>query len=301
MKKILIALVLSVSCSSFTHAQATWLGEDALWYFDLSPQIGEIVFLEMFSTGDTLINETSCTKINSQFYGTFIPGGPLYPALQEEFYLYFNGDTVFWYFDQAFHPLVCFNLDVGESWYPIPPDYDGIFETCEVNPVTIESKTTVEYNGELYRSITIEDNYGPEMNYIFWGGTFDERILWNNTHVPRIHGCYEVIYEYPYELDLRCYQDSELSIFNYESCVLSNENHMEIPNNPVYPNPIDSGERLYINEFDFVKIYSLSGQLHYTRDGKVNPGYIKIQLRPGIYSLVVHQGQKTGYQKLIVK
>lgn len=301
MKKVLLVFVLSFSYFCLSVAQDVWPGEGAHWYFDLSPQIGEIVSLEMFSTGDTLINETSCTKINSQFYGTYFPGGPLYSALEEEFYLYFNGDTVFWYFDQDFHPLVCFDLDVGDSWYPIPPDYEGIFETCEVSPVTIESKTTVEYNGELYRSITIEDNYGPEMNYIFWGGTFDERIFWNNTHVPRIHGCYEVIYEYPYELDLRCYQDSELSIFNYDSCVLSDENQIELPSSLVYPNPVISGARLFINEFDLLEIYGLSGQLHASYDGKRNARSIDIRLKPGIYSLVIHQGQKIAYHKLVVK
>lgn len=301
--KILFIVVAQFCIPSWSLSQDTWPMDNAHWSFDVSPDVFGAEYMEKFVAGDTLIQGQNCTLVKTQYYESLGGNGSLQTSWSHEQYIYFNGDTVFWYYAEQFQPLICFNLEVGDSWYPIPEDYSEIPASCEVQPIVIAAKSEVEYDGVVYRQITLEESLG-DANYIFWNGTFDERIFWTNSDIPQLNGCEEWIAENPFGFELDCYSDIDMSIANAESCFLSTSSNKGLHNAEflVYPNPIRSGESLnFEREILDVVIYSQDGtQVEKWKIDELDFG--KIYLPSGFYILKMNtQSGIEHFSKLIVE
>lgn len=258
--------------------------------------------MEKYVIGDTTIQGKDCSIIETQYYDELFTGSPIYTSYNEVNYFHFNGDTVFWFFDGALHPLVCFNLQAGDTWFPIPIDYEGILPSCQLDPIEITEKTTIEYDGIEYRQVTVSPVGDDFSNYLFWGGTYDERIFWRDFDNPRLNGCFDTAIDYPTDLSLRCYSDDELSVQNSaEPCnaplsATESDRRSELV---MYPNPLESGSELKIDRYDFLQIFDTNGKMimtHHPNQGRIIP-----ELANGVYTVRIEQGEQVRISKLVVQ
>jgi len=284
-----------------SKSQDFWMNENARWYFDIGTAFTS-VYMEKYVIGDTIIHGKECSIIETQFYDEFFPDSPIYPSFREVNYYHFNGDTVFWFFDEVLHPLVCFNLEVGDTWFPIPTDYEGILPSCQLNPIEITDKTTIEYDGIEYRQVTVSPVGDEFSHYLFWGGTYDERIFWRDFDNPKLNGCFDAAIDYPTDFSLRCYSDDELSVQNNsEPCnaPLSITKSGQVSELVMYPNPLESGSELKVEWYEFLQIFDLNGKLvltHASGQGRIFP-----VLAPSVYIVKIARSNGVQRSKLVVR
>jgi len=281
-------------------AQDLWPHENAEWWAEVEYYLFNPSVMHHYVNGDTLIEGEICTKIKSDHYWSYDPESTdLNIHASSERYVYFNGDTLFWLVEDEFYPLLCFNLEVGDSWYPLPQE--GIEEECNQEPVSIIEKDTVFYNDQPYRRIRIEYFDWEDQPSFYWGGVFDERTFWKNYTYPHYNICGGVAEWLLY--DFRCYNDAEISINDSgEPCNAPLSVYsISKPSFKVFPNPIRSGEILTMIKVDRASIYTLDGvfvdeiEISGTRIEKTN-----IVLPRGIYLLKLQEGNTVAIQRLVV-
>jgi len=296
-KNLLLSLSVLVSFSSF--GQVLWPHENAEWWFELGPWLYNPSIEHRYVDGDTLIEEVNCTRITSDRYWSYNPNSnDLNLHATDEEFVYFNGDTLFWWKFDAFYPLICFNAETGDSWFPLPENEDL---GCEYNPVTVESTETVFYNGEPYRQVTISP-FIEQSSTFYWGGSFDERTFYKSYGYPEYNACGSIAEWFTF--NFRCYSDTELSINESGgpcNAPLSVSTVADAISFKVYPNPIEPGEHLVAEGAQVRSLLSLTGQ-------KLNFGneksdqVVPIDLDKGIYILeLVLPSGKTIYSKLLVR
>ncbi|MFN2430816.1 MAG: T9SS type A sorting domain-containing protein [Cryomorphaceae bacterium] len=282
MKSLLILWAFLISFGSF--AQNIWPHENAEWWMEITNGLFSPTLMHHYIDGDTTIAEISCSVLQSdQIYA--YPNDPqnfqTFPVQQE--YLHYNGDTLFWWKEDEFRPLICFNAEVGDSWYPLPAE--GIWPSCDVQPVFVSAVDSVEYNQEWYRRVYIEGGVGSTDPF-YWQGSFDERTFMRGYPYPYYNDCEGVVEWSLY--NFRCYSDDELFInVSNGSCSapLSTTAHQayEIK---LYPNPIRSGQMLQVENMDQFTVFNLNGKaLQSEQLDNRKKSEIPINLPAGIYIL----------------
>jgi hypothetical protein len=296
-KVLLFPVFILYSFSSL--GQDLWPHENAEWWFELGPWLYNPSIEHRYVDGDTLINNVNCTRITSDRYWSYNPNSNdlNLHATNEEF-VYFNGDTLFWWKFDAFYPLLCFNAEPGDSWFPLPENEEL---GCEYNPVTVESTEMVFYNGEPFRQVTISE-FDEQSSTFYWGGSFDERTFWRSFDYPAYNACGSIVEWFTYIF--RCYSDTELWINESGGACNAPLSASALVNRSsfhIYPNPIEPGQELKTEGAQVLSIVSLTGQRLYFESGK-SDYTVPVGLERGVYliELVLPSGDYIR-SKLLVR
>lgn len=297
MNKTLTLLAFTISLQSF--AQNLWPHENAEWWSDVTYSLFLPAEYHHFVNGDTLIDGINCTRIRTNHIFAY-PNEPdnVQTFFVREEYVYFNGDTLFWWKENEFRVLLCFSCEVGDSWFPLA--FNDINLDCDSVGVSVAQKDSVAYDGVWYRRIQIETGAWDE-SPMFWTGTFDERTFGREYFYPEYNDCNSIIEWLMFSF--RCYSDGEIDINNSEggcgSLLLSTDQYPRSGEISIFPNPLPVGSELHIGGFDRLEIIELNGRLmesYRSSDGKVVPN-----LPAGAYIIHVFQGDDMAQAKLIVK
>jgi|GEM_PF-4285642 len=286
-----------LSLNSFS--QDRWPHENAEWWSQITYFLFLPAWEHAYVDGDTLIEDKLCTKHTIDRIYAF-PNTPDDIQVQSSRteYIYFNGDTLFWRYEDSFLPLICFNAEVGDSWYPLP--VSDIDPSCEVEPITVLEADSVEYNNECFRRVKVGTNL-EETAPFFWGGYFDERTFGRSFFYPEFNYC-EGIIEW-IQMSFMCYSDNTLSIPDTdEPCGISLSVDDEIAADvKVYPNPIVPGETITAEGAKAIALISASGKRLHIESG-INQFIIPDGMAPGIYliELSLLNGGVT-YSKLLIR
>jgi hypothetical protein len=291
----LLALTFSIQ----TFAQSLWPHENAEWWADVTYSLFLPAEYHHYVNGDTVIAGVTCTRIKTEHIFAY-PNEPenVQTFFVREEYVHFNGDTLFWWKQDDFWPLICFNAEVGDSWYPMP--FNEISVSCDSIPVTVISKDSVQYDGLWYRRLQISGGDWQESPY-FWQGTFDERTFGRTYFYPEYNECNSIIEWLMFSF--RCYDDGEIEINNSNwgcgSLLLSTDQYFNEREVIIFPNPLPVGSELHVGDFDRLEIVDLNGRLIETFDStdeKIVPS-----LPAGVYVIRLFRGDLTAQRKLLVR
>jgi len=287
--------------------QNEWPSADSQWYFHYDCMTWNDISRYQI-TGTELISGIDCSILNRK---TYYMGYS--QSFETQYYLHYNGDTLFWWFEGEFYPLLCFNLEVGDTWHPLPTDHPYIDSDCTFSPMQVKEKSLIEYNGIEYRRLVI----APELDYpeewsdpwphIYWEGVFDERTFGRSNFFPYFNSCNGVVeWECPI---IRCYNDSELSL-NFVNGAACNptgvfiEETTLVDNTLFFPNPVRTGEFVQTNSSEIIRgisVFTLSGkQVEY--DLNLNNTMVQISLPSGYYIIEseLNSGQKVRSKLMVL-
>jgi hypothetical protein len=298
MKKLLLLFFLTTWHCSF--AQELWPHENAEWWSEITYSLFTPAWYHDYVDGDTLIDGVQCTRLRRDHIFAF-PNTPNDVQVQGTtvHYVYFDGDTLFWQYEEAFYPLLCFNAEVGDSWFPLP--VSGIYPGCDIEPIEVTAVDSIEFNGEWYRQISIGGD-GEQTDPFYWGGVFNERTYGSALNFPFYAMC-DAIVEYIMYTFI-CYSDEDLSYANPNNWLNApcpfflntSEQNMRALN--IYPNPLPQGEILNVGEFDELVIHDLSGRLIWqTRKSMTS---LEPNIVEGTYIVEITKDGKRYSAKLIV-
>lgn len=287
-------LFISLVLLSFSDlkSQDIWPHEDAEWYLHREACFTPNILSHYEVNGTELIGGKECTVLHRTTYSSW---GENY---ESNHYVFFNGDTVFWYFEENFHPLLCFNLEEGDTWFPLPEDSLQTGPDCIYSGMTINNKSTVEYNGQSYRQITISPEVSEPEEWedpwpsIVWFGTFNERTFVQTAQYasswffPEYNMCDAIVeWDCP---TFACYSDGEINIqATEEACdypLWVSVDESEMNKSLIFPNPVKTGDDIYFNtsiRIVSIRVFDLSGKLLVERS---NPGTtVTLEVSPGQY------------------
>ncbi|MGB6035107.1 MAG: T9SS type A sorting domain-containing protein, partial [Cryomorphaceae bacterium] len=288
--------LLLLSLNSF--CQDLWPHDNSEWWSQITYYLFTPAWEHSYVDGDTLIEDKLCTKHTTDRIYAF-PNTPddIQVQSSKTEYIYFNGDTLFWRYEDFFLPLICFNAEVGDSWYPLPQS--DIDPSCQVEPIMVLEADSVEYNDEWFRRVKVGTTL-EETAPFFWSGYFDERTFGRSFFYPEFNYC-EGIIEW-IQMSFMCYNDSVLSVPDTdEPCGFSLSVDDEIAADvKVYPNPIVPGETITAEGAKAIALISASGKRLHIESG-INQFEIPNGTPPGIYiiELSLINGDVT-YSKLLV-
>lgn len=308
----LLALLVPLTSTSqeVWPSSEAWPADDAEWYFS-HPYVGVngLILTHRQVDGTVELDGVQWTVLRDTVYS------PYWSPDSYEYLVHFNGDTVFWRYNDNVYPLLCFNLEVGDTWSPLPPEHPSSLSGCTPTQMKVSAKTTVTYNGENYRQISIESVVPQPMDWdepwpsIFWSGTFDERVFATGGHFfPQYNIC-EAVVDWLY-YDERCYSDSELSLVfhgdpscDYPLFVSVDEIELE-QKNLLFPNPVRVGQAVTLSNIQDAKtiiLYSVAGQ--YVEQQSLDNGGSTVQLsvKPGHYIVQIERNNgEMVWQRLVV-
>lgn len=271
--RTIILLVTILTATNQLKSQSEWPAPDAEWYLGhecFSPFDVDHYFVN--GQFDTL-NQTY-TRISLERVGVLeYADTTLFITQDGEKYVRFNGDTLFWIFEGTERPLLCFNLEVGDTWNPLPLELPDPDSECTLSSMKVLDKTTVEYNGISYRQLTIgseiplpSETDDPQP-HVVWYGVFDERTFGREQFFPEYNFCGGVVEWNCF--DFRCYSDDEISIqetgnpCDFPISVSIKENFNSSPLE-IFPNPVSTGEKVRFNSqqvFVGIEMFNISGKM----------------------------------------
>lgn len=299
MKSKFLLFLSFVLIQSGVFSQELWPHENGEWWSQITYYLFLPAWEHSYVDGDTLIDDKLCTKFTTDRIYAF-PNEPENVQIQQSNtrFIHYNGDTLFWRYENSFYPLICFNAEVGDSWYPLPET--GIQADCDIQPITVIEADSIEYNGDWFRRIRLE-GIDEQTDPFFWGGYFDERTFGRNFFFPSYNIC-EGIVEW-IQMSFICYGDGELFIPNADGqCGLDLSAEQGTSTYlKVYPNPIRPGETLTVEGAEVISLVSASGTAF-------EPEQVSDRLRipsdliTGIYMLeLLLPSGKTIHSKLLVR
>jgi hypothetical protein len=288
-------------------AQNEWPSAESQWYVDYHCMSWNDIS-RFHISGTEIILDVECSVLHEK---TYIQG--FSDSYEFDYFLQFNGDTLFWLFEGEFYPLLCFNLEVGDTWNPLPTDHPSISNQCTFSPMQIKEKSLIEYNGNEYRRLVI----APELDYpeepgepwphIYWSGVFDERTFGSSYFFPFFDSC-DGLTEWSCPA-IRCYNDNEL-ILNYingEACNPTGvfiEESILVDNSLFFPNPVRRGEFVKTNINESIKgisVFTLNGK-QIENVSEMNQTSLQISLLSGYYIIecVLNSGQKVRSKLMVL-
>jgi len=302
-----LAIVCILVLSFNSNAQSPWPSADSQWYVDYHCMTWNDIS-RFHVSGTEIISGVECSVMREK---TYIQG--FTDSYEFEYFIYFNGDTLFWLFEGEFYPLLCFNLEIGDTWNPLPADHPSISNQCVFSPMQVKEKSLIEYNGIEYRRLVI----APEIDYpqepgepwphIYWSGVFDERSYGASYFFPFFDSC-DGLTEWLCP-EIRCYNDGELSL-NYINGAACNptgvfiEETTSFDNILFFPNPVRSGAIVQTNTDESIKMisaFTLSGQ-QIENNRRVNNNTLQVNWPSGYYIVEceLNDGQKIRSKVMVL-
>jgi hypothetical protein len=239
---------------SFSINAQTWVQSGATWKYEYTdesfPWIDTTPFTHNYSE-DTLIDGKLCQKFTLTRYQ--IEETTMDSTVQTIGFTYANSDTIFYKHHDRFFVLFNFGAEVGDSWIISDSIEDDVFSNSicgDTSTVTVTNTGIVDYDGNSYRTITIETE--PNSPY-YLEGTFIERFgVLNNFNeytqhtliFPKadIDHCEEGLIVDWVSSGFDCYYDDNFSFNPSDGCgfYLNTDKKNEIPTLSISPNPTHS-------------------------------------------------------------
>lgn len=303
--KTIPTLVLSLFIFLGAHSQSPWPAETAEWYMGHAC-LSMYDFVQYRVTGTEMIDGVEATVIHRADSGMIVTDNTVeLVSAQQTYYVYFDGDTLFHRYQDEFYPLLIFNVQPEDTWYPLP--IEGSDGTCNPAPMRVTQIGTATYNGVDYRQITIEATATPDGDspFYYWEGTFDERTFGRQQLFPIYNSCEDPQDFYCYEF--RCYSDADIEIqesdlpCNYPLNTLATENATYDADFAIWPNPATNRLNIrYHQRADFA-VFDLSGRVLHR--GILHNGDQAMDISDwpaGTYLIKVESASGTASQKFAV-
>ena len=314
MKAILI-LFLFFSFGSSLKAQV-WIDSGAVWHYDyasFSPNKG---FFKYTYASDTLIQGQFCQKIKSTSENFLYYGGDtlLYTGANtlQTTYTYVYGDTVFYWQNNQFYPLLNFGASVGDKWV-ISVDVTSDTNTSDTSEVIVTSVDSMLLNNQYYRTIVLQMNTCSKYHY---EGTFIERFGLVSSSTNNLfpnHKQYSCPFDtmlpyHPIIYTFKCFKDESFALYSpsgqdceYLLNILANE-ELAKQNWQLYPNPAGhvvqmTGSNITNKE---LVIFDILGQL--VTKVTINSDSFNLSvkdLKTGVYFLMIEGSQDV--RRLVVE
>jgi hypothetical protein len=194
-------------------------------------------------------------------------------SLGETNYTSVSGDTVLYYRNNQFYPLLNFGASLGDSWV-ISVDAPMNVNDSDSSEVIVTKVDSILINNQYFRFIEIEMNTCSKYHY---EGTFVERfgLLSSSTSnlfpIEAYYPCPfdSTVFYHPTEYSFKCFKDDSFVLYNpsTEDCeyllnILAVHEHTK-PNWLLYPNPTNqvvqvTGQQISGKE---LAIFDVLGQL----------------------------------------
>ena len=258
-------LTLAILTFLGAHSQSPWPAQDSEWYMGHNC-LSMYDFVHYRVTGTEMIDGVEATIIHRADSGMIVTGNDIdLVSAEQTYYVYFDGDTLFHRFQDAFYPLLIFSAQPEDTWFPLP--IEGSDGTCNPAPMRVMQIGTATYNGVDYRQITIEATATPgeDSPFFHWEGTFDERTFGRGQLFPIYNSCEDPQDFYCYEF--RCYSDADIEIqegdlpCNYPLNTLGTTDAGYDADFAIWPNPATDRLNIrYHQKADFA-IFDMTGRV----------------------------------------
>lgn len=279
-----------------------WGDFGSTWHYSYW-NIGEGGFIKIQFSGDTVIQNRNCQKLEVLRYRFFsIPNvGMIFAGampLNPEF-TSVSEDTVFYLVNNNFRILYNFNAQVGDSW-DLGVDTNDNF-MCSKSIVVVDSIGTMLINNKTFRWLYLRS---IDSSSVVLNGRVIEGIGSIKDYLfPVIHNCNPAICPEIDNMHFLCYESQSIGLYNPVNTIcepyLGIEN-IEFKEIKIYPNPaIDFLQIENIADKTIIFIYSMDGKLQKSITLSEN-GILKInELAEGIYIIKLQTEKGVIYRKII--
>lgn len=288
MKKLLLLSLVFFSTISFSQ---NFVQDNKQWnvYFEAFGIGGIFNSTEIFYTsGDTLFDDQNYKKIYVSFDSLTSSSykGALLEENNQVYYIDGNGNQGL---------LYDFNLETGDTTYVITDfSYDDELMTI------VELVDTVEIDGVLRKRLWLQNEEGMSMDDCWIEGIGSNNgPLYTFIHLHLICPWWQ----------LSCCFENGIPVFEDENleCYMTNVGFDEFDANQIiiHPNPINSGEKLYIqinDQINFIECFNIWGKRMFMQLGQMKPELEVCipDLPKGIYLFHIHSDQSKKMVKKIM-
>ena len=289
---------------NYAYGQKTFAPIGATWYYTkIENNIGSEGYVKVVSERDTTI-EGKASKILSQTY--YKSSGDI--EIRDNFYVYQNGDTVFYWINNAFRVVYIFSLDVGDTMeiysneieYLPNENYSGSIKVDNVDDITINDNvlkriTTSPIDGSIYE---YQGPFIEVIGSIYGLFAIDGSIMDNHLEIG----------------SLRCYSDSQIGQYQVSNNIPCDRliNITDIPeaintNFSVKYSPADETVYFNVSKLELsdkvsVTVYDLMGRKIAKHSFRSDNGHINLsRYLDGVYIIKIITNKKVIYHEKIYK
>jgi len=242
-----ILLLVYIGITNKIHSQQTdWAPVGATWYYNETfPFSGDIDFLKITSTGDTVIKNQNCKILESDGLVGYLTR----PTIE---YMYESEDIIYYFESEldTFLVLYDFGAEEGEDYMVMMKDWFGEYDSSIVH---IDSVGVIDINGSQRRLqyVTIsnldfaEFHAGPEIysSRIIEGIGDVDMFLFN------FHPYHDnVAFDGNVAQSLRCYQDSIVGLYSTGIVDSCDAVYPYVDHPPEVYRPIDFENGIWVHE-----------------------------------------------------
>lgn len=192
-----------------------WCPSSAEWTYNYFSMTG-FGFEKIIYEKDTVLLSQQCIKLNVQRTVPVFPFGPGFPPSGTNtislppIFTYSENDTVFFYYENTFHPTYFFNAQVGDTLEVI--NYLGTNGCDTIIQQVVDSAGTIQINNETLR-FYIARHINFSSQFLFPETvTIIEKVGVIDNHMLPHFNCYTDGEEHT----LRCYQDADFGLYQPE-------------------------------------------------------------------------------------
>ncbi len=299
--KTLLTIFTTLICVT-AYGQREFAPFGATWFYSkIENFAGEEGYIKVVSERDTLIDNKQ-SKILSQKY--FSSNGD--SSVLNNFYIYQNGDTIYYRIDEDFHILYNFALEKGDTMEIYSKDIYCPGNESHFGEIKVDTIVNLTINGIELKKIFTSKIQGSAYKY---PGPFLEIIGGLNGIHPVDSGCSCDVF--PEIGDLRCYYDESFGHYHVPNSVRCDSLLTTV--NPISKDvnvdilywseaktfTIDLNKLNYSGEF-LLKVYDVNGRSIFTNKvhSKTIKVYIPVEIT-GIYILQIINNQNIIYNEKI--
>jgi hypothetical protein len=300
MKKIV--LIFTLVFFGLIAKSQVWGDFGSTWHYSYW-NIGEGGFIKIQFSGDTVIQNRNCQKLEFMKYRFFsIPNAGMIFAgtipINTEF-TSVSGDTVFYLVKNNFRILYNFNAQVGDSW-DLGVDTNDNF-MCSKSIVVVDSIGTMLINNKTFRWLYLRS---VDSSSVVLNGKVIEGIGSVNEFLfPVIHNCNPAICPEIDNMQFLCFGSENMGIYNPLNSIC--EPYLGVETNSfdeinIYPNPATDFLQIEnISDKTIISIFSMDGKIQKSITLSDN-GIVNINdLAEGIYIIKLQTEKGVIYRKFI--
>ena len=197
---------------TFALFSQVWVNSNPVWHYDYWT-IGEYGFIKIEQTGDTVLNGSTCQKLNGIKHTFFMtgPNGDIAHSASafDQWYTRASNDTVYYWDGDHFNVLYDFSASAGDSW--LIEDGTTWFECNDSSYTKVQSVGTVNLNGEQAVQLNLVDSVGG--SYGIQGAVNSHFGAMQDFLFPTGRNCDSNLIVEFYQYTFKCFQDDSL-IYN---------------------------------------------------------------------------------------
>jgi hypothetical protein len=289
-----------------TYAQREFAPKGATWYYSKRENFaGEEGYIKIVSKQDTLIEGKLSKVLSQKYYSAYGDS-----AIRDNIYVHQNGDTVFYWVDNAFRILYNFSVTKDDTMVIYSRELMCKNNKSHLGKIKVDSVTNIKINGIDLKEIFSSRIAGSVYQY---PGPFLELIGGINGIYPLDSGCSADVV--PDIGKLRCYSDSSIGIYQASKklpCdtllritdIQKNDNNSGIR---VYYNFNSSSvdiilRDIYLNNHLYINIYDMMGNIVYGSKIDKTTNHLNLSRNlNGVYLIQIRNNEKIMYYEKILK